>query len=285
MAYRALHARPVREHVAVTRQVKRVVPPALHEHQVTHVVVLLGARRGPSEVVLLLLLLLLLVVVHARTLTLLLLLRGLKHLLLVAVLKRKHLRRLVVVEHLVVILQLVRHLRVHLRSIFVRVLNMMVFSPVFLVLRVHLMIVEVRPFLVLTHVAVGGGVAEAVSGSVRALHPVRALRPVSGVSQGLSLLDALVYLMAIGANGFLKLVEVLLLLVERRRAQTVGGTRCTRRHRVLLVAGGVLVLARNHLSTGVTCTLLLRSKSWIKCLIFVVNWVQRVKNAGVATSL
>ena len=63
MAHRALHARPVREHVPVARQVQRVVPAALHKHQVAHVVVLLlGPARGAAEVVLLLLLLVVVVV-------------------------------------------------------------------------------------------------------------------------------------------------------------------------------------------------------------------------------
>jgi len=167
-----------------------------------------------------------------------------------------------------------------------RVLNVMIIgSPVFLVLRVHLRVVEVGSLLVLAHVPVRGRVAEPVSGRVRALHPVGPLRPVSRVPQRLSLLDALVHLLPIGTNGFLKLVEILLLLVKCRRAQAVRSADSTRCSRTLLVTVSVLVLARYHLSTGVTCSLLLRSKARVKGLIFVVNWVQRVKNARVAASL
>lgn len=69
-------------------------------------------------------------------------------------------------------LQLVRHLRVHLGRILVRVLDMMVLS-VLLVLRVHLrLVVEVRSLLMLTHVSIRRRVSETVSRRMRALHSV-----------------------------------------------------------------------------------------------------------------
>ena len=63
MADRALYSRAVGEHISVTGQVKRMVSATLHEHQVSHVVVLLSAGWSTTEVVLLLLQVLVVIVI------------------------------------------------------------------------------------------------------------------------------------------------------------------------------------------------------------------------------
>ena len=74
----------------------------------------------------------------------------------VTILKSKHLRRLLIVEHVIVVLQLMRHLSVHLRSILMWMLNMMIFAFVLIV-------------------DISGSIAKFVSSSVSSLHPIRSL--------------------------------------------------------------------------------------------------------------
>ena len=155
------------------------------------------------------------------------------------------------------------HLRVHFRCILIRVLNMMIFSLV------------VDLVLVLS-IAISSSVSESLGGGVSALHPIRSLRPVSGVSERLPLLNPLVdHHIALGLA--LVLIEVLLLLIESLAG---GGSP------ILLVAVGlmILVLRCDHLGPSLLA-LLLRPETRIEGLFFVVNGVQRVQDARVAIAL
>jgi hypothetical protein len=114
-----------------------------------------------------------------------------------------------------------RHLSVHLRGILVRVLNMMIFSSLGVLL------------ILILPVALSGGVAKPVSGSVPpSIDPLGSLRPVSGVTQRLPLLNPLVnHHVALGFT--LVLVKVLLLLVEGKACRGCS---------ILLVAVMLVVL-------------------------------------------
>lgn len=106
------------------------------------------------------------------------------------------------------------------------------------------------------------------------------------MSQGLSFFNTLVDLLTIRSHSLLELVEVLLLLVECGLIQVAVGSPCRANWlTILLITVSILVLAGYHLSTGLTSSVLLRGKSWIESFIFIVYWVQRVKNARVSTSL
>ena len=118
---------------------------------------LLCARGGAVlEGSLLLLLLLMRVLMTIGLVALLVILRLS---VIVPVLKSKHLRWLFIVEHMVVVLQLMRHLSVHLGSVLIGVLDVVVLSLVMMLMLV-------------VCVAFGGGVAESVSSCVGALHSV-----------------------------------------------------------------------------------------------------------------
>jgi hypothetical protein len=162
----ALDPRAVGEHVSVSGQVQRVIPPALHKHQVTHVVILLLllnllSPRGCSILKSILLFLMRVLVpvssptVTTRLVALLVPILGVGRL--VPVLKGEHLARLLIVKHVLVVLQLMRHLSEHLRGILMWVLNVMITFSGALV------------------VSFSGSIAESVSCGVSALHPVRSL--------------------------------------------------------------------------------------------------------------
>ena len=156
--------------------------------------------------------------------------------------------------------KLMGHLCVHFGCILIRVLDVMIFSLVVLVLSI----------------AISSCVSESLGGSVSALHPIRSLRPVSGVSERLPLLDPLVdHHVALGLA--LILIEVLLLLIESLAG---GGSP------ILLVAVGlmILVLRCDHLGPGLLA-LLLRAETRIESLFFVVNGVQRIQDTRVAIAL
>ena len=152
------------------------------------------------------------------------------------------------------------HLSVHFGCILIRVLDMMIFSLVVLVLSI----------------AISSSVSESLGGGVSALHPIRSLGPVSGVSERLPLLDPLVdHHVALGLA--LVLIEVLLLLIE-----SLAGWGSP----ILLVAVGlmILVLRCDHLGPGLLA-LLLRAETRIESLFFVVNGVQRIQDTRVAIAL
>ena len=75
---------------------------------------------------------------------------------LVPILKGEHFARLLIVKHVLVVLQLMRHLSEHLRGIFMWMLDVMIAFSALLV-------------------SFGGSVAEPVSGGVCTLHPVGSL--------------------------------------------------------------------------------------------------------------
>ena len=159
--------------------------------------------------------------------------------------------------------KLMGHLCVHFGCILIRVLDMMIFSLVVVLV------------LVLS-ITISSCVSESLGGGVSALHPIRSLGPVSGVSERLPLLDPLVdHHVALGLA--LVLIEVLLLLIESLAG---GGSP------ILLVAVGlmILVLRCDHLGPGLLA-LLLRAETRIESLFFVVNGVQRVQDTRVAIAL
>ena len=94
--------------------------------------------------------------------------------------------------HVLVLLKLMRHLGVHFRPL----------------------VVVVVAEVVLGCVIISDGLVEALSRCVGSLYALRPLRPVSRVSQRLSLLDALVHHHVLLLLRLGELVEVLLLLVE-----------------------------------------------------------------------
>lgn len=89
-----------------------------------------------------------------------------------------------------------------------------------------LLALEARPVLVLHSgaVAISDGVCEPLGCGMGALHAVRPLRPVSRVSERLSLLYPLIYQAAVGHTAvgtLLELIEVLLLLIEGRAVSLI----------------------------------------------------------------
>ena len=118
-----------------------------------------------------------------------------------------------------------------------------------------------------------GSISESFSGGMSPLKSLRTLRSMSGMSQRLTFLNALVYvllrMMIRVTSHLLILVEVLLLLIESRVAWIVVRSG-------LLVAVIVLILASNHLPSHVSgltthgsTPLLLRAKTRVKCLILL----------------
>jgi hypothetical protein len=178
---------------------------------------------------------------------------------LMPILKGKHLARLIIIEHVLVMVQLVRHLSVNLRCVLMRVLNVMILA----------LMIAVSAF----SVALSGSVTEAVSGSVSALHAFRPLRTVGGVSQRLSFFDALVH-HHVALRLSLIVVEVLLLLIECQ------ASRCS----PILLVTVTLVLRSDHLRASFL-TFLLGAKTRVEGLLLIVNWVKGVQNARIPIAL
>jgi hypothetical protein len=200
----------IREDITISGQVKWVIPATLHEHEVSHVLVLLGARGGSHEGRLFVsVYLLLLLLVTAWTLGLLIF-DWVLHERLLPFFESEHLWWLIIVEHVLMFFNLVRDLSVHFWTLFT-FLSMRLLT---MALHVNWMTIEIRPILMLTHdtIAISGGVSEPLCRSMGALHAVWSLRPMCWMSQRLPFFNPLIY----GTRSLLELIEVLLLLIKHR---------------------------------------------------------------------
>ncbi len=205
---------------------------------------LLSTRRSSStsKEVLLLALLLILVVWSMR---LLVFMHWTLGRLMLTIFKSKHLWRLFITVHMIMMLKLMRHLCVHLRGIFIRMLNMMILS-----------------FMILA-------ITKSLGSSVCPLYSFWSLRSMSRMSEWLSFFDTLIN-HHITSRLLLILVEVLLLLIK-------SWSWSSSKRPIFLI---VYVFWGYHLGTCLSL-----SRIWgIKCFIFIIKWMQWVKYSRVSVS-